>query len=142
MGGISTGVFLVGCWSRAPRPWRGCGGPVAAGVTHYWVVDQQTRHRGGAGTGREAGSGVPGPLVEWWCWWLVGFRSVMIAWCVPRGGGVGGLLFVNYIVDASIFDAAQTWSHDDHDVVLRDGVVVVWWVCVVCSLMIVLCCVA
>ena len=134
MGGISTGVFLVGCWSRAPRPWRGCGGPVAAGVTHYWVVDQQTRHRGGAGTGREAGSGVPGPLVEWWCWWLVGFRSVMIAWCVPRGGGVGGLLFVNYIVDASIFVRRAPfgcWSPSG----VGGG-------CVVCSLMIILCCVA
>ena len=29
-------------------------------------------------------------------------------------GGVGGLLFVNYIVDASIFDAACIWSHRDH----------------------------
>ena len=61
------------------------------------------------------------------CWW----------------GGVGGLLFVNYIVDASIFDAACIWSHDDHGRgVFGFLVVVVWWVCVVCSLMIVLCCVA
>ena len=53
------------------------------------------------------------------------------------------MLFVNYIVDASIFDAACIWSH----VITVEGffgflVVVVWWVCVVCSLMIVLCCVA
>ena len=57
--------------------------------------------------------------------------------------GVGGLLFVNYIVDASIFDAACIWSHVDHGRgVFGFLVVVVWWVCVVCSLMIVLCCVA
>ena len=85
-------------------------------------------------------------------WWhIVGLSINKVRWLVSWGTdapslwwvcGVGGLLFVNYIVDASIFDAACTWSHDDHDVVLRDGVVVVWWVCVVCSLMIVLCCVA
>ena len=62
---------------------------------------------------------------------------------VAGGGGVGGLLFVNYIVDASIFDAACIWSHVDHGRgVFGFLVVVVWWVCVVCSLMIVLCCVA
>lgn len=68
---------------------------------------------------------------------LVGFPQ-HLEHRVSGGMGVGGLLFVNYIVDASIFDAAH-----------RDpmGLVFFWEVgsvggCVVCSLMIVLCCVA
>ena len=54
-------------------------------------------------------------------WWrggtLLGCRSTRWCWLVSRSttklgrlfwwGGAGGLLFVNYIVDASIFDAAH-----------------------------------
>ena len=71
----------------------------------------------------------------WWCGGtLLGCRSTRWCWLVSRSmvklgwlswwGRAGGLLFVNYIVDASIFDAAHL-----------EG-------CVVCSLMIYLCCVA
>ena len=57
-------------------------------------------------------------VLGWWCGGtLLGCRSTRQCWLVSRGiakhgrclcgCGVGGLLFVNYIVDASIFDAAH-----------------------------------
>ena len=42
--------------------------------------------------------------------WFPGTLTHSLWWVC----GVGGLLFVNYIVDASIFDAACIWSHRDH----------------------------
>ena len=75
---------------------RQCGAVVTGagvGVTHYWVVDQQAGTGGGSLLGGSCG-----------CGWLVGFpRRCRHVLFVVRGGGVGGLLFVNYIVDASIF---------------------------------------
>lgn len=84
MGGISTGV-RTSPRTREPLgsicPWVVCGGGV---VAHCWVVDQQAQH-------------------PWWVvvvgYFLEHHRSRL--WVV---GGVGGLLFVNYIVDASIFE--------------------------------------
>ena len=42
-----------------------------------------------------------------WCW-LVSRSMVKLGW-LSWWGRAGGLLFVNYIVDASIFDAVHPW---------------------------------
>ncbi len=99
---------------------------------HGWNISKRTR----CALTREHGrTRVPVVVLGWRRGGtLLGCRSTRQCWLVSRSitrlgwlswwGGVGGLLFVNYIVDASIFDAAHL-----------EG-------CVVCSLMIYLCCVA
>ena len=137
-----------GWWPHRPRD-RG------APLSRWWVfcswveyqqADTDTTHTGtlpawmvGGGVCGVRGGTLLGCRSTSYVGWFPGTLTHPLWWVC----GVGGLLFVNYIVDASIFDAACIWSHDDHGRgVFGFLVVVVWWVCVVCSLMIVLCCVA
>ena len=67
------------------------------------------------GTRPDTSSGGGVGVVVWWH--IVGLSINTSCWLVSRSttklgrlfwwGGAGGLLFVNYIVDASIFDAAH-----------------------------------
>ena len=108
VGGISTGVH-DGPAHGSPAA-RCCGWcVVVVVVAHCWVVDQQTQH----------------PVVGGGCWCFPGHRRDQ--WLLVVGG-VGGLLFVNYIVDASIFERRVSVI-GAHPVWVGVGC----W-CVVCSL--------
>ena len=118
-----------GWWPHRPRD-RG------APLSRWWVfcswveyqqADTDTTHTGtlpawmvGGGVCGVRGGTLLGCRSTSYVGWFPGTLTHPLWWVC----GVGGLLFVNYIVDASIFDAAHL-----------EG-------CVVCSLMIYLCCVA
>ncbi len=97
MGGISTGVHTNPTHGNV-HDFNGCVWcVVVVVVAHCWVVDQQTQRF----------------VIQWWIredllwWWGVGcwlHPGTLLKLAVAGGGGVGGLLFVNYIVDASIFE--------------------------------------
>ena len=103
---------MAGRVAGAHDPHR-CGGGVVD--AHGWNISKRTRC---SLTREHDRTRVLVVVLGWWCggtllgcrstrWcWLVS-RSTTKLWSVLGGCGVGGLLFVNYIVDASIFDAAH-----------------------------------
>ena len=97
MGGISTGVHANPAHGNPTT--SGCGWcVVVVVVAHCWVVDQQAQCSDES-VGRSVRIG------RWWCGcWLLVLPGTLLKPAVAGGGGVGGLLFVNYIVDASIFE--------------------------------------
>ena len=97
MGGISTGVHANPAHGN---PTTQCCGwcVVVVVVAHCWVVDQQAQC-----SDESADRSVR--IGRWWCGcWLLVLPGTLLKLAVAGGGGVGGLLFVNYIVDASIFE--------------------------------------
>ena len=108
---------MAGRVAGAHDPHR-CGGGVVD--AHGWNISKRTRC---SLTREHDRTRVLVVVLGWWCGGtLLGCRSTSYVGWFPGAlshplwwvCGVGGLLFVNYIVDASIFDAACIWSHVDH----------------------------